>query len=271
MIIKGLVSRPELTGVHGIVERKAAKAGRWNVKLKGLSNIHKFGASISLKTANIEVVPTMPFFTPISGMGSAHPEPANTVIDRSVVRVMRGLKAIKPSLFTPFIMQQADLDQALANSPFNTLSEDLILSILIRASRATHRALSSTCKRFHFLVRGKKFIEARRHCPTTGFSCLEQLLVLVGGGGGSVAHSDIMGNGISVFSPGGPWCQGTFHNAAIKSILLFILNCIMLHLLTVSLYSYIINISYALLCCLGVLFWCACHVILQYERARADV
>lgn len=208
VIIGVLQSRPDLQGTYGEVQSKGKTAGRWVVLAKHTGEV------LSIKDSNISPTTpsTMPFYTPIAGTGSTHPRQVD--LDMSIARIFRGQKAIKQQLFTPFTKKKSagqSLLASLEHSPFGSLDEDLLLSVLIRAPRETHRALAATCKRFRLVVRGKRFVQARRKCPTTGFSCKEQQLVLVGGGGWNAeTNTSIQANAISSFSHGGAWSQGTF-------------------------------------------------------------
>jgi hypothetical protein len=134
----------------------------------------------------------MPIYTPVAGMGHSHPvdvDPFWAVM----YQARFGSPPPKPKLYIPFKESAAEQDAAQAaldESPFarsfgllDCLSEDLILSILVRTPRDLHCTLTATCKRFRFLIRGPRFIASRRMCPTTGFSFLEPMIVLVGTGG----------------------------------------------------------------------------------------
>jgi hypothetical protein len=56
-----------------------------------------------------------------------------------------------------------------------------VVTVLIRAPRATHGALALVCKRFRATLRSKDFLRARKKCPLTGESCLERMIVFCGG------------------------------------------------------------------------------------------
>ena len=60
---------------------------------------------------------------------------------------------------------------ALQESEFANLGDKLLLSILIRVRRDSHRAIAATCRKFQLLVCGRLFIAARIQCPTTGLPC----------------------------------------------------------------------------------------------------
>ena len=205
VFFKKLSSRPELNGTQGAVQHKAEKAERWIVQAKNTNEL------LSISETNLAMtLDTMAWYTPIAGHGATHPQ---DFLDQSIFQIQCGRKVRMPPLFAPFLKEKKDAGvNALRLSPFGMLTEDLLLSVLIRAPRADHRAISSTCKRFRFLVRGKGFIQARRQCPTTGYSCKEQLIALVGGGGVSgESFKDgviLAANAISVLSSGALWTQG---------------------------------------------------------------
>ena len=53
---------------------------------------------------------------------------------------------------------------ALQESEFANLGDKLLLSILIRVRRDSHRAIAATCRKFQLLVCGRLFIAARIQC-----------------------------------------------------------------------------------------------------------
>lgn len=61
--------------------------------------------------------------------------------------------------------------EALQGSEFANLGDKLLLSIMIRVRRDSHRAIAATCRKFQLLVCGRLFIAARIQCPTTGLPC----------------------------------------------------------------------------------------------------
>ena len=205
VFFKKLSSRPELNGTQGTVQHKDEKAERWIVQTQQTNEM------LSISAVNLAMtLDTMAWYTPIAGHGATHPREVD--LGRCVLQIKCGMKVRVPPLFAPFLKEKKDAGvNALRLSPFGMLTEDLLLSVLIRVPRADHRAISSTCKRFRLLVRGKRFLGSRRKCPTTGFSCKEQLIALVGGGGVSGESPDqviLAADAISVLSPGALWSQG---------------------------------------------------------------
>jgi hypothetical protein len=82
------------------------------------------------------------------------------------------------------ILQLGDvlLDQLSApSSPIQQLDDSLQLAVLIRLPRSEHQSIQLVCRRWRCLVRNESFVNARRACPVTGQSCMEDLVLIVGG------------------------------------------------------------------------------------------
>jgi hypothetical protein len=67
------------------------------------------------------------------------------------------------------------------NLSLGSLSEQFIMAVLIRLPRSNFPALQLVCRSWHEKIRGQDFLDARRHCPLTGQSCLQPLVLIVGG------------------------------------------------------------------------------------------
>ena len=95
VLIKGLVSKPELNGTCAVAVGKSEKnIGRWNVRqlfTKKVIGIKEINLTWLVSLANL------PFYTPIAGHGSSHPQPIDMRL--SVMRIKAGLKASRPNKF----------------------------------------------------------------------------------------------------------------------------------------------------------------------------
>ena len=89
VVIKGLISRPELNGTCAVAVGKSKKnIERWDVRDM------LTGKVTSIKEINLTWLATtakLPFYTPIAGHGSSHPQPVDMM--QSVMRIKAGLKA----------------------------------------------------------------------------------------------------------------------------------------------------------------------------------
>ena len=61
------------------------------------------------------------------------------------------------------------------------LTHKQLLAILVRLPRSDHANLAKVCKRWNKTVHNPDFWRARKACPLTGHSCLEQTVLLIGG------------------------------------------------------------------------------------------